>query len=127
MENNFNAVQKDNFAKLIGIEIIEAGEGKARGTLQIGEGHLNGVGIVHGGVIFTLADTVLAAASNSREGTAVAVNDSISFCKAARGGTLKAVAKEIALSRKLGTYAVEVLDEAENVIALFQGTVYRKQ
>ncbi len=91
------------------------------------EDHLNGLGIVHGGAIFYLAHTTFAAASNSREGTAVAANVRISFCKAAQKGLLIAKAKEVSLNRKLATYLVEVTDEQENLIALFQGTVYRKE
>ncbi|NLI92305.1 MAG: hotdog fold thioesterase [Peptococcaceae bacterium] len=126
MENILEAMKKDIFAKHIGIEIIEAGEGKAVGRLKTSGDHLNGLGIVHGGVIFSLADTTFAAASNSREGIAVAANVSISYCKAAQQGTLVARAEEVSLSRKLATYLVKVFDEEDSLVALFQGTVYRK-
>lgn len=118
--------EKDAFANLTGVEIDSAGEGKAVGHLKINERHINGLGMVQGGAIFTLADTVFAAASNSRPGTAVAVNVSISYCLAAKEGTLVARAEEVSLNRKLATYLVKVTDQQENLIALFQGTVYRK-
>lgn len=127
MDNIMQAMKRDMFAQYIGIELVEAGGGRAVGTLQAGDDHVNGLGIVHGGAIFSLADTTFAAASNSREGTAVAVNVSITFCKAAQKGKLTAVAKEVSLNRKLATYVVEVFDGEENLVALFQGTVYRKE
>ncbi len=127
MENILEVMRQDTFANFIGIEIIEASGGRAIGKMLATDHHLNGLGIVHGGAVFALADTTFAAASNSRDGTAVAANVSISFCKAARQGMLTARAKEISLNRKLATYVVEVMDQNENVVALFQGTVYRKE
>lgn len=127
MDNVLEGMEKDLFAKFLGIEILRAGDGKAEGRLTIEKRHLNAMGVAHGGAIFTLADTILAAAANSREGTAVAVNVSISYCKAGRPGTLIARAKEVSLNRKLATYIVEIMDEQDNLIALFQGTVYRKE
>jgi acyl-CoA thioesterase len=88
---------------------------------------LNAVGIVQGGAIFTLADYAFAAASNSHGTVAVAVNANISFMKALSAGTLIAEAREVSKSYKLGTYTVEVKDEQGELVALFQGMVYRKQ
>ena len=56
---------KDAFAAYCGVEIVEIGDGTAKGRLSLKPHHLNGVGIVHGAAIFTLADAVFAAASNS--------------------------------------------------------------
>jgi acyl-CoA thioesterase len=117
---------KDNFAKFIGIKINSAGNGKASGEMTITKDHLNGAGIIHGGAIFTLADTVFAAASNSREGLALAINVSISYFKAISEGKITAVAEEISLHKKLATYIIKIYDDDSNIIALFQGTVYRK-
>ena len=117
---------KDKFAKFIGIKITSAGEGNAAGEMTITNDHLNGAGIIHGGAIFTLADTVFAAASNSREGLALAINVSISYFKAISEGKITAVAEEISLHKKLATYIIKIYDADSNIIALFQGTVYRK-
>lgn len=48
-------VKNDRFAQLLGIEIVEAYPGYALVELEIGEKHKNGIDIVQGGVIFTLA------------------------------------------------------------------------
>ena len=57
----------------------------------------------------------------------VAVNVSINFITAARGGTLFAEAHELGLNPKLGTYTVDVTDETGNRVAVFQGLAYRKK
>ena len=122
-----NIVQKDSFAQYLGIKILSIGEGPAAAEMTITKDHLNGAGTAHGGAIFSLGDTVFGAASNSREGLALAINVSISFFKAITEGKLTAVAEEISLHRKLATYVVRIFDDTSTVIALFQGTVYRKE
>ena len=120
-------VQKDHFAHHVGVEMLEYGEGKALARMAIGKQHLNSAGTVHGGAIFSLADAVFSVASNSHGTLALAINVSISFFKAATGGTLTAEAEEVSLNPKLATYLITVKDEGGSRIALFQGTVYRKK
>ncbi len=119
--------KRDKFAEMAGIELLEVSPGSSKAKMKIGPQHLNGVKIVHGGAIFTLADLAFAAASNSHGTVAVAINASISFIKASSCGTLFAHAKEIACNPKLATYSIEVTNEAGEVIAVFQGMVYRKK
>jgi acyl-CoA thioesterase len=119
--------KRDKFAELAGVELLEVSPGSAKAKMKIGPQHLNGVDIVHGAAVFTLADLVFAAASNSHGTVAVAINASISFIKASTGGTLFAHGREIACNPKLATYAIDITNEAGEVIAVFQGMVYRKK
>ena len=119
--------KKDRFAQCVGIELLEASKGGARAKMKIEDHHLNAVGIVHGAAIFALADLVFAMASNSHGTVAVAVNASISFLKATSGGTLFAEAKEVSRNSKLASYTIRVTDEGGDLIAIFQGMVYRKK
>jgi acyl-CoA thioesterase len=118
--------KNDRFAERANIELLTVSPGRARARMTLHEHHLNGYGTVQGGAIFTLADFAFAAASNSHGSVAVAVNVSITFMKAARTGTLWAEAREISKNFKLGSYTVEVRDDQEELVALFQGMVYRK-
>ena len=123
---NLSIVQKDAFAKLAGIEIIDVQPGRAKMKMPIGPQHLNGLGVVQGGAIFTLADLGFAAAVNSHGFDSVAVNVSISYLKAAKSGTLYADAQEASPHGKLGTCTVRVTDDAGDLVAIFQGLSYRK-
>ena len=118
--------EKDLFAKTSGIKLIEASPGYAKTEMIIRENHLNSVGVVHGGAMFTLADFTFAVASNARGKLALAINAEISFFKSVTSGILTAVAKEISLHNKLGTYLIEILNENNELVAHFKGTVYRK-
>jgi len=127
MERIMRFFENDRFAKHSGIEVLEVSEGRAKAKMEIGEKHLNGVGLVHGGAIFTLADLAFAVASNSHGTVALAINVSIAYLKATTKGTLFAEAEEVSRNPKLATYAVRVTNEDDELIALFQGTVYRKK
>jgi acyl-CoA thioesterase len=120
-------LERDLFAKHSGIELELVEPGHARARMEIRNYHLNGANIVHGGAIFTLADYAFAGAVNSREQIAVGISATISYAKAATAGVLIADAREISLNHKLGTYLVEVRDEENALIAMFQGTAYRKK
>ncbi len=126
MEKLKQTLQMDQFAAHCGIELISVSPGQARAKMALEARHLNALGSVQGGAIFTLADFAFAAASNSHGPAAVAINVGISFLKAAKTGTLWAEAREIAKNFKLGSYTVEVKDDAGDLVALFQGMAYRK-
>jgi acyl-CoA thioesterase len=120
-------IERDQFAKHNGIELVSAALGQARVKMTLQPHHLNGVGLAHGGAIFTLADFAFAVASNSHGTLAVAINVSISFLKAVRAGTLWAEAREVSLNPRLGSYTVDVKDDTGQLVAVFQGLAYRKQ
>ena len=117
---------KDRFAKLLGIELIEVSKGRAIAKMSIKEFHLNAVNTVHGGAIFSLADYTFAIAANSHGSIAVALNVNISFLKAVSEGLLFAEAEEISLNPKIATYSIKILNEKNELIATFQGMAYRK-
>ena len=119
--------KNDRFAAHSGIELLEVRDGYAKARMPIENHHLNGVNVVHGGAIFTLADLAFAAASNSHGTVAVAINASIWYVKAALEGTLYAEAQEVSLNPKLATYSINVTNEEGDLFATFEGMVYRKK
>ena len=94
--------------------------------MAIEDRHLNSVGTVHGGAIFTLADFASGAAVKTGGKVAPLINSSVSFLKATRTGTLTAEATEVSRSRKISTCTVRVTNETGGLVALFLGTAYVK-
>jgi len=115
---------RDRFAQLLGIEVEDVRVGYARTSLAVQDRLLNGVDIVQGGAIFTLADYALALASNTHENVAVNIESSISFMKPTRSGTLFANAEEISRSKSLASYVVKVANDRKELVALFYGRVF---
>lgn len=119
--------KKDKFAEYTGIELIAIDEGRAKTRMEINDKHLNGIGTVHGGAIFTLADFTFAVAANSYGNVTVAINANISFMKPAKSGYLYAEAKEISRNPKISTYTIDIADSDGELLAIFQGMAYTKR
>ncbi|OHE23057.1 MAG: hypothetical protein A2Z43_08160 [Syntrophobacterales bacterium RBG_19FT_COMBO_59_10] len=119
--------RKDLFAEFVGIELLDAGDGRATAKLQLKDHHRNGIGLVQGGAIFTLADLAFAAAVHSRGRIAVAIHCSVSYLKAVQGDFLLAEAQEVSCGPKIALYTVRVTDSTEEVVSLFEGMAYRKK
>ena len=120
------SADQDRFGNLVGIRLVEAKEGYAKTILKVTKTHTNFMGVIHGGLIFTLADCAFANAVNYGEKVAVAVQADISFLKPSyEGDVLTAEAVRISESKKLGFYRVTVSRE-EEVIAVFSGLAYNR-
>lgn len=118
--------ENDRFAASSGMRLVELRPGYAKTSLRIEDRHLNNVGTVQGGVVFTLADFAFGVAAKTGGKVAVAMNTNLSFLKATRSGTLEAEATEVSRSRRLSTCTVRVTNDAGELVALFQGTAYIK-
>jgi acyl-CoA thioesterase len=122
-----NIFSRDRYAALTGIEIVEAGRGYCKARLKIEDKHMNAANVVQGGAIFTLADFAFGVASNSHGQLALAINVNISFLNSVSSGTLYAAATELGEPKRLGAYDVLVTDENGQIVARFNGMVYRKK
>ncbi len=120
-------IKNDKFAEYVGIELLEVTKGKAKAKMEIKNHHLNAINTVHGGAVFALADLVFAVASNSHGTIAMGINVSISYLKAIKEGFLYAEAKEVSKNPKLASYQVQITDAVGDLVAIFQGMVYRKK
>jgi acyl-CoA thioesterase len=125
MESVREKLGKDAFAAHLGIEMLALDAGCARARMPLEPFHGNMYGMVHGGAIFSLADYVFQAASNSHGVLAVAIQANITYLQAPRTKVLYAEASEVSRTRRLATYSIRVTEEGKNLVALFQGTVYR--
>lgn len=116
---------KDYFSQWLGIEVLSIGEGSCKLKMTVRNDMLNGFGIAHGGITYSLADSALAFASNSHGLKAVSVETSISHTKSlCEGDTIIAEAKEEHCSNKIAVYTITISKDGA-VVALFKGTVYR--
>ncbi len=118
--------EHDRFAGENGIRIVEVRPGFARTEMTVEPRHLNSIGILQGGALFTLADLAFAIACNSYGVVAVACQADVTFFKAVDSGKLTATAEEISRTRKLSTCVVRITNEREELVALFKGVAYIK-
>lgn len=116
----------DAFSQWLGIERLAEGTGYSKLRMTLREEMTNGFKIAHGGITYSLADSALAFASNSHGIQAVSIETSISHTKPVQvGDVITAEAKELNLTRRVGIYDIRLTNQNDEVVALFEGTVYR--
>lgn len=116
-----------NVGRLLGIEIYEVEEGRAKGKLTIKKEHINVFGNAHGGILFTLADHVGGACGNSLGKMAVLVESSIQYMKGANEGeTVFAEATLIHKGKKIGRIDIKISRENGDLLALMHMVFYMK-
>src|SRR6266699_7103375 len=119
-------MENDYFSQWMGVKVIEVKEGYSKIGMTIRKEMVNGFGIVHGGIPFSLADSAFAFACNNRNNLSVALDVTITFMKAVNvGDVLTAEAKEIHNGRSTGVYLISVINQDNEQVALFKGTCLR--
>lgn len=117
----------DSFSQWLGIERVEDGAGISVLRMKVRDEMLNGFAIAHGGITYSLADSALAFASNAHGLHALSIDTSIAHLIPVKSGDiLTTQVEEISLSRKVGHYQIRILNQKNELVALFKGTVYRK-
>jgi acyl-CoA thioesterase len=119
-------LEQDAFSQWLGIALLEVREGYSRIQMTVRKEMVNGFGIAHGGIAFSLADSAFAFACNNRNNLSVALDTNISFTRAVQiGDTLTAEATEIHNGRSTGVYSISIFNQQNEQVALFKGTCFR--
>ena len=119
-------MEHDKFSQWLGITILEIKEGYSKIQMTVREEMINGFGIVHGGIAFSLADSAFAFACNNRNNLSVALDTSINFTKAIQvGDMITAEAKESHNGRSTGLYFITITNQNNEQVAFFKGTCFR--
>jgi acyl-CoA thioesterase len=121
-------MDKDYFSQWLGIRLIDVKEGYCKLTATIRKDMLNGFGIAHGGITYSVADSALAFSSNSKGVKSVSIETSIShIISLHENDVITAEAVCETESEKLGHYKISVYlaNDPHKIVALFKGIVYK--
>ena len=114
----------DNASRGLGMRLDGIGPGTATLSMEVAESMVNGLGVCHGGLVFTLADSACAFASNSYNRRMILQSSQIMLLAPARlGMRLTATAEERYRTERSAIYDVRVTDTAGGTIAEFRGHV----
>ena len=133
MENEYSPnevvahmMEHDLFSKWLGITVLDVTAGYSKIKMTVRPEMINGFGIVHGGIAFSLADSAFAFACNNRNVLSVALDTSINFIKPVHvGDVLNAEANEVHNGKSTGLYQVTITNQNAHTVAVFKGTCYR--
>lgn len=116
---------KDAFSQWLGIEALEIAPRRSTLRMTVRKEMVNGFGVGHGGIAYSLADSALAFACNTRGTVNVAIENSMSYPAPVKvGDVLTAKATLESESNKLGFYRIIVTNQSDVVVAVFRGTTY---
>src|SRR5215212_5258971 len=119
-------MENDYFSQWMQVEVLEVKEGYSKIRMTIRKEMVNGFGIVHGGLPFSLADSAFAFACNNRNNISVALDVTITFTKAVNvGDELTAEVKEIHNGKSTGVYLITISNQKNEQVAFFKGTCFR--
>jgi len=119
-------MENDYFSQWMEVKVLDVKEGYSKIQMIIRKEMVNGFGIVHGGIPFSLADSAFAFACNNRNNLSVALDVTITFTKPVNvGDTLTAEAKEVHNGKSTGVYLITVTNQKNEQVALFKGTCFR--
>lgn len=119
-------MENDFFSQWMGVDVLDVKEGYSKIKMTIRQEMVNGFGIVHGGIPFSLADSAFAFACNNRNNLSVALDVTITFTKPVNvNDVLIAEAKEVHNGRSTGVYLITIWNQNNEQVALFKGTCFR--
>lgn len=117
---------KDAFSQWLGIEVLTTRPDASVVRMTVRPEMVNGFGVAHGGISYSLADSALAFAANTNGNITVAIDNGITYPAAINvGDVLTAECTRDSTTRRLGFYRVTVTNQKGAVVATFKGTVYR--
>src|SRR5215469_206070 len=125
----------DRASRDLGIEVVDAGPGRAKARMAVTGAMVNGHGLAHGAFVFAVADTAFACACNSHGPITVAAGADITFVVPVREGD-ELVAEAVERTRKSTrlnsshveiSYAVFCLKKKKNTKELTQKKIKKKK
>lgn len=117
---------KDEFSRWLGVDLLQIKPAFCVCRMLVRKEMMNGFGVAHGGVVFSLADSAFAFACNTQGRIAMSIENSITYPASVHpGDILTAIAEEESATNRLGFYRVKVSNQREEIVALFRGTVYK--
>lgn len=122
-----DANPRDRYAADVGIQCTDTAEdGSVTTELLITTRHLNNHGVIHGGVLFTMAETAITQSGRRLGVSSSTLDMSVSFLSpAGTGDRLSARAEMLVVRRRMVVYTVKIVNQHQDLIAICQATVLR--
>lgn len=117
-------MEKNAFARFLGMVVTDVGEGFAKGEIPIKEEYSNYSNTLHGAVYFALADTLAGIASKTYGNSSVTLEGKMNFIRAAKKGKITGEVYAIRHGKTVSVYEAKVYDDENNIVATASYTFY---
>jgi acyl-CoA thioesterase len=120
--------ENDAFSRWMGMQLVDIGLGTCTLQMTVRPEMLNGFGVAHGGITFSLADSAFAFACNSQGRHTVSIHCTVEHAAAVLAGdVLTATATEDHIGNSISNYAIRITRQDGEAVAFFRGVAYRKK
>ena len=116
-------LNQDHFSQWLGIKVILIEKGECKLQMTVNEQMTNGFKIAHGGICFSLADSCLAFAANSKGHIALTKKTSIQFFKKVNIND-QLTAHSSPIDEENRQYMVNIFNQNDEKVAEFNGEVH---
>jgi len=119
-------LQDSEFYRWAGVEVTDASPGVVEIEFEAGSQHLNLQGLVHGGILATLADTAMGLAVRTALEPGrrhVTVQLGIEFLSPGRTGTITARGRTVKIGTQLGFAEADVMNAEGRLLARAHSTL----
>jgi 1,4-dihydroxy-2-naphthoyl-CoA hydrolase len=109
------------FSERLGVTLERAAAGNVTGTLAWSEERCTSGGILHGGALMTLADSVAAVCAflNLPDGaTTATIESKTNFLRGVRSGLVRATAKPVHVGSRTIVVQTDLVDDQDRAVAL---------
>lgn len=120
-------IKDTGFMTYNGLYLVDTKENYAKIGVDITDKSLNPYGIVHGGLIYTLADSAMGIALATSGRTGVTLNCSVDYLAPGTGEKLFADTEIVKDGKTIVVFRVKVVNEKDELIATSTGTYFIKQ
>jgi acyl-CoA thioesterase len=118
----------DPFSRWMGMELVSIEKGSCTLRMHVRAEMLNGFGVAHGGITFTLADSAFAFACNTSGQHTVSIHCTIEHVAPVYAGDiLTAIATEAHAGQTISNYSIEIRQQDGRSVAFFRGVAYHKK
>ena len=115
------------FHRWAGLEVLRVAPGEVDVALDIGDHHLNLIGLLHGGMIATVADTAMGLAMRTlvpAGSSHVTVQLNVHYVAPARKGRVVGERRVVKSGRRMGVAQARVLDDGGRLLATGSATFF---
>ena len=110
--SKFTNFEGDNLDYYLGHEMIEIKENCVKSKIKVKDHHKQPMGLVHGGIYSTLAETISSYGANFLDGgTYVGVNNNTDFLSSVQSGEIVCIAEPIRIGRSYQLWETKMYHE----------------
>ena len=112
------------FIKHNNIKVVEVSNERSKMKVELSENSLNPNGVVHGGLLFGLADTTMGLLARTTGRNVTTINAQIDYLRPGKGNVITCIAEPLKIGKTTAVLRANIYNEEETLISTVTGTFF---